>query len=63
VVPAGIRFLRARHLRDDRNLPAGDCTKIDWTFLGLSIANWSFVCFVAFAVVLLVLLVKPPRRI
>ncbi len=29
---------------------SGDCTKIDWTFLGGSIANWSFVCFVAFAV-------------
>ncbi len=25
----------------------GDCTKIDWTFLGLSIANWSFLSFVA----------------
>ncbi|MEY3613552.1 MAG: Disulfide bond formation protein [Pseudomonadota bacterium] len=25
---------------------SGDCTKIDWTFLGGSIANWSFVCFV-----------------
>jgi disulfide bond formation protein DsbB len=25
----------------------GDCTKIDWTFLGGSIANWSFVVFVA----------------
>jgi disulfide bond formation protein DsbB len=24
---------------------SGDCTKIDWTFLGGSIANWSFVCF------------------
>ena len=23
----------------------GDCTKVDWTFLGGSIANWSFVCF------------------
>ena len=23
----------------------GDCTKIDWTFLGGSIANWSFLCF------------------
>jgi disulfide bond formation protein DsbB len=41
---------------------SGDCTKIDWTFLGLSIANWSFVCFVAFAVLLLVLLVKRPLR-
>jgi disulfide bond formation protein DsbB len=27
---------------------SGDCTKIDWTFLGGSIANWSFVCFVVF---------------
>ena len=26
---------------------SGDCTKIDWTFLGGSIANWSFVVFVA----------------
>ena len=23
----------------------GDCTKVDWTFLGASIANWSFLCF------------------
>jgi len=23
----------------------GDCTKVDWTFLGGSIANWSFVAF------------------
>jgi disulfide bond formation protein DsbB len=24
---------------------SGDCSKIDWTFLGGSIANWSFLCF------------------
>jgi len=24
---------------------SGDCTQIDWTFLGLSIANWSFLNF------------------
>lgn len=30
---------------------SGDCTKIDWTFLGGSIANWSFVCFCGFAAV------------
>jgi len=24
---------------------SGDCTKVDWTFLGGSIANWSFLCF------------------
>ncbi len=29
---------------------SGDCTKVDWTFLGGSIANWSFVAFVAMAV-------------
>lgn len=29
---------------------SGDCTAIDWTFLGGSIANWSFVWFVGFAV-------------
>jgi disulfide bond formation protein DsbB len=28
---------------------SGDCTKVDWTFLGGSIANWSFLCFVGFA--------------
>lgn len=32
---------------------AGDCSAIDWTFLGLSLANWSLLCFasvIAFAV-------------
>lgn len=29
---------------------SGDCTKIDWTFLGGSIANWSFLCFCFIAV-------------
>lgn len=24
---------------------SGDCSLVDWTFLGLSIANWSFICF------------------
>ena len=32
---------------------SGDCTKIDWTFLGGSIANWSFVCFVGIGMVML----------
>ena len=30
---------------------SGDCTKIDWTFLGGSIANWSFLCFCGLALV------------
>ncbi len=28
---------------------SGDCAAIDWTFLGGSIANWSFLWFLAFA--------------
>jgi len=41
---------------------SGDCTKIDWTFLGLSIANWSFLCFVAIAAVGLLLMVRQMRK-
>jgi disulfide bond formation protein DsbB len=41
---------------------SGDCTKIDWTFLGLSIANWSFLCFVFFALVALALIARQWRR-
>jgi len=35
---------------------SGDCSKVDWTFLGLSIANWSFLCFALFGLVVLGLL-------
>jgi disulfide bond formation protein DsbB len=35
---------------------SGDCSKVDWTFLGGSIANWSFLCFVAIALLVLVLI-------
>jgi disulfide bond formation protein DsbB len=41
---------------------SGDCTKIDWTFLGLSIANWSFLCFAAIALVGLLLMARQARR-
>lgn len=41
---------------------SGDCTAIDWTFLGGTIANWSFICFVGFAAVLLLLLFKGGQR-
>lgn len=41
---------------------SGDCTKIDWTFLGGSIANWSFVCFVGIALVMLVLMARQARK-
>ena len=37
---------------------SGDCSAVDWTFLGGSIANWSFVCFCAIALASLVLAAK-----
>ena len=42
---------------------SGDCTKIDWTFLGGSIANWSFVCFVGIGLVALVLALRQVRKL
>ena len=41
---------------------SGDCSKIDWTFLGGSIANWSFLCFVAVGLTALVLIVRLVRQ-
>ncbi|MFM2036775.1 MAG: hypothetical protein RL459_2040 [Pseudomonadota bacterium] len=41
---------------------SGDCTKIDWTFLGGSIANWSFVSFTVISVAVLVVLARSVRR-
>ncbi|CAN5497486.1 disulfide bond formation protein B [soil metagenome] len=41
---------------------SGDCSKVDWTFLGGSIANWSFVCFVGVIVVMLALVWRQLRR-
>jgi disulfide bond formation protein DsbB len=35
---------------------SGDCAAVHWTFLGGSIANWSFVCFVGFGVLALLIL-------
>ncbi|MDR0275345.1 MAG: disulfide bond formation protein B [Burkholderiaceae bacterium] len=43
----------------------GDCTQVDWTFLGGSIANWSFVWFVIFIATILKLVftrAAPMRR-
>ena len=40
---------------------SGDCTKVDWTFLGGSIANWSFVCFVVIGLIALTLIVRLVR--
>jgi disulfide bond formation protein DsbB len=41
---------------------SGDCSKIDWTLLGLSIANWSFIAFALFGLLLAVLVVRGLRR-
>ena len=41
---------------------SGDCTVVDWRFLGGSIANWSFVCFTLLALVLAAMLVRAAMR-
>ena len=41
---------------------SGDCTKVDWAFLGGSIANWSFLWFCFAAVLSLLLLLRQARR-
>jgi protein dithiol:quinone oxidoreductase len=40
---------------------SGDCTKVDWTFLGGSIANWSFLCFCGLALVAAALIWRQRR--
>jgi disulfide bond formation protein DsbB len=40
----------------------GDCTLIDWSFLGLSIPAWAFVWFAIFAIVLAVAVRKAIRK-
>ena len=37
---------------------AGDCSVVDWTFLGLSIANWSFVTFASILAALVLYLLR-----
>jgi disulfide bond formation protein DsbB len=39
---------------------SGDCSAVDWTFLGLTIANWSFLCFAGIAALALLLLLRRP---
>ena len=40
----------------------GDCSQVDWSFLGLSIANWSFLCFVAVLLLTALLWWQRPAR-
>ncbi len=39
---------------------AGDCTAIDWTFLGLSIANWSLLSFALIAIAAVIAMIRRP---
>ena len=41
---------------------SGDCSAIDWTFLGLTIANWSFLVFSGIVVAAVLLLAKRAPR-
>lgn len=40
---------------------SGDCSAVDWSFLGLTIANWSFLWFAGFAGLALVMLLRRSR--
>ncbi|OYZ76531.1 MAG: hypothetical protein B7Y03_13895 [Polaromonas sp. 24-62-144] len=66
-VVAGLTALSSKKGPLKRAIPmifkgSGDCTKIDWTFLGLSIANWSFISFGVIALVALMLVVRQAGR-
>ena len=39
----------------------GDCTKVAWRFLGLSIAEWSLICFVLLGVAAVIAALVRPR--
>lgn len=39
----------------------GDCSKIDWSLFGLTLANWSFIAFVVLSLMLITLLVRSRR--
>ena len=41
---------------------SGDCSKVDWTFLGGSIANWSFVSFVVIGLIAMTLIARLARQ-
>ena len=36
----------------------GDCAAVDWTFLGGSIANWSFLCFLGITLLVLAVIAR-----
>jgi protein dithiol:quinone oxidoreductase len=40
----------------------GDCSKVDWTFFGGSIANWSFVAFVGLGLLALATVLRVLKK-
>ena len=40
----------------------GDCSAVDWIFLGLTIANWSFLCFSGILILAILLLMNRQPR-
>lgn len=40
----------------------GDCARVDWTFLSLSIAEWSLLCFIIFSIGSLAIIVLRTRQ-
>ncbi|MDP9891110.1 disulfide bond formation protein DsbB [Variovorax boronicumulans] len=36
----------------------GDCSKVDWSLFGLTLANWSFIAFVVLSLLLITLLLR-----
>ncbi|MDQ0607957.1 disulfide bond formation protein DsbB [Variovorax sp. W1I1] len=36
----------------------GDCSKVDWSLFGMTLANWSFVAFVVLSLLLITLLLR-----
>lgn len=41
---------------------SGDCSAVDWTFLGGSLANWSFICFTMISVLALLLIWRRAKQ-
>ena len=39
----------------------GDCSKVDWSLFGLTLANWSFIAFVVLSLMLITLLIRSRR--
>lgn len=39
----------------------GDCSKVDWSLFGLTLANWSFIAFAVLSLLLITLLVRSRR--